>query len=71
MQVRKAPYLVWFAVAFAFALVLSAYLYGQSLWHAFLHKTSLAKADQCDDLDQGAIVNPNKMLFISCGGFID
>ena len=58
-----------FVAALAFGLILSAYLFTHELVTTTL--AHFAKADQCDDATQGEAVNPNKMLFISCGGFID
>ncbi len=63
-------------VAFIFALLLNAYLFVHMLWNASIHKlgkTSVAH-NECEDgsaTEQGKKVNPNKMLFISCGGFLE
>lgn len=62
--------------AFVFAAFLNAYLFVQSVWgHVTKHPGQLAMGDACEsDSATGQHtqrVNPNKMLFISCGGFLD
>jgi|GEM_PF-2272963 len=59
--------------AFFFALGLQAYLWYQTLTHKSLANPKLSKADTCEDPEANAALvqkeNPNKLLFISCGGF--
>jgi len=59
--------------AFIFSLVLAAYLFTYGLWKSVFHSGKLSLTNECTDptAESGARVNPNKMLFISCGGFID
>jgi hypothetical protein len=63
------------ALAALFALAFNLYLAAQQFWnHATKADGRLAAADKCEPGDsalQGPKVNPNKMLFISCGGFLD
>jgi hypothetical protein len=72
MAVRR--YLLVVA-AFVFALLLSAYLYMHSLWSASMQRWGkVSVSDECEDgtgAQQTSKINPNKMLFISCGGFLD
>jgi len=73
MSVRRSILIV---AAFVFAALLSVYLFVQELWnHAVRDPGRLAAADRCEPDASGAEqtqrVNPNKMLFISCGGFLD
>ena len=60
------------ASAFAFTAILFAYLYVQQLFTQNAAKLTLG--GECAD-DAGPLqvqkVNPNKILFISCGGFLD
>jgi hypothetical protein len=72
MTVRRSLLIV---LAALFALALNLYLAAQQLWHhAAKADGRFAAADRCEpdaSALQGPKVNPNKMLFISCGGFLD
>lgn len=60
--------------ASAFMVVLSVYLYVQQLFAHSSASPKFASGGECVDdnaVQQGQRVNPNKMLFISCGGFLD
>jgi hypothetical protein len=63
------------ALAALFALAFNLYLAAQQFWHHTAKADGrLAAADRCepgDSVSQVHKVNPNKMLFISCGGFLD
>ncbi len=64
---KKVLLLVFAGLA---ALALNLYLYAQ----AFLQHVSggsVARADECLPGDGAPKENPNKMLFISCGGFLE
>jgi hypothetical protein len=69
----KRPLLI--VLATLFALAFNLYLAAQQFWHyATKADGRLAAADRCepgDSATQGQRANPNKMLFISCGGFLD
>lgn len=61
-----------FAAAFVFAFGLQAYLLVQSVLSKPSAGTKLTKADDCEDSATTPAApqeNPNKLLFISCGGF--
>ncbi len=55
-----------------FGLALSLYMYAQDFFHA-KSDGRLSVADQCENpaLENAGKENPNKMLFISCGGFFE
>lgn len=58
--------------ALAFALALNGYIYFQQsfLKNLFADKSKLSES--CPDPSaQSQVQNPNKTLFISCGGFLD
>lgn len=57
--------------AFGFALGLQAYLLVQQFIGKQESMSKLAKTDSCDEpaVPVAAQENPNKLLFISCGGF--
>ncbi len=58
--------------ALAFSILLNLYLFPNALWKSAV-APKLAAGDSCDEgsVPSSPKVNPNKMLFISCGGFID
>jgi hypothetical protein len=72
MSLRKVPILV---VAALFSLLLNAYLFLQTLMVEGDSKAQkLSMGDECKnapDSQVSAKTNPNKMLFISCGGFLE
>lgn len=60
----------------AFAALLNAYLFAHAFWSNLTKSSgSLSVASECapdaSGVQQSHKVNPNKMLFISCGGFLD
>jgi hypothetical protein len=60
--------------ALVFGLVMGAYLMLYKWAHAAaLPHGSSGIADACEDPGSASVpkVNPNKMLFISCGGFLE
>jgi len=70
MRIRPVSRLFLFVVASVFALGLQAYLLVQSMLHKTPSSTNFAKADECEDpAAMTSQENPNKLLFISCGGF--
>lgn len=57
--------------AFCFGFALSMYAYALVLWNKFPLNAKMAVSN-CDNTEAGSkTVNPNKMLFISCGGFLE
>ncbi len=66
LSVRRAVLAILGAMLVLFA---AAYLYMQAFWHG-VPGNKVSVDDQCKD--PGAQKeNPNKMLFISCGGFLE
>lgn len=72
MSIRRSAL---FVIAFAFALLLNAYFFMHMVWNrALFQQGKISKGDQCGDDVIGQTAprtNPNKMLFISCGGFLE
>lgn len=70
MNLRRAPFYV---LAALFALALNAYvLFNEVMQKAHSNgKLSLTNTNECDDPSQNnaPAENPNKLLFVSCGGF--
>ena len=68
MNIRRLSLIV---VALAFSVLLNLYLFAHALWKSAAPK--LAVGDSCDEksVSSSPKENPNKMLFISCGGFIE
>ena len=70
ITIRKAALV---GVAFMFAGLLYAYVYVQQFFTRN-DAPKLASGDECapdTSLQQVPKQNPNKMLFISCGGFLE
>jgi hypothetical protein len=67
MRVRRV-FLV--AIAGVFALLLNVYVVVSALMNRSDAGTKLT-ADECADPDIQTQTNPNKMLFMSCGGFLE
>ena len=66
---KKASLVV---LALIFSAVLVALLFAQDLIHKTRTQMSKLSLAQCEE-DYKAVSkeNPNKMLFVSCGGFLD
>lgn len=59
-------------LAFVFAIFLNVYLYLHSVLRATFAGRTNTVSNACEDTqDPAEKVNPNKLLFISCGGFFD
>ncbi len=55
-----------------FGLVLNLHMYVQGFLSThFSHKSSLASEECTNDQSSAPTTNPNKLLFISCGGFLE
>ncbi len=61
------------ALASLFSLVLMFYVFVYDLLHAKSGGSLALSDDQCTDPAQQGVKkeNPNKLLFISCGGFLE
>ena len=63
-----------FVIAIGFSLALNVYLRAHALLNKDVSGTRLTTGNECTD-DPHAYetqkTNPNKMLFISCGGFLE
>jgi len=59
-------------VALVLFVPLNLYLFAHALWKSGV-APKVAVADSCDDrsAQSSPKENPNKMLFIGCGGFLD
>lgn len=67
MAIKRA---IIYTAAIAFGLLMSAYLFAHTALQSIMAGSKLSAAE-CTDTDSAAVSNPNKMLFISCGGFLD
>lgn len=68
MSLKRA---MLYSTAVLFGLVVTAYVYTHALLQNLAHGAKLSAADHCEDSSAAPKANPNKMLFISCGGFLD
>ncbi len=57
--------------AFIAALVLNVAVYVHGLFNSAPQSLKLSLGEECTDDSQAPTTNPNKMLFISCGGFLE
>ena len=69
MNIRRIPLIV---AALAFSVLFNLYFYAHALWKSGV-APKVAVTDSCDDRSARSSLkeNPNKMLFIGCGGFLD
>ena len=69
MTIKRGA-LVVFGVLFVAAL--GVYLFVHNLYQRTFAKVSLGNQNECaDPILAKTTTNPNKMLFISCGGFLE
>ena len=66
--------IVLIALAFTFFALLTTLFFFQDLFQkTYARMNKLSAGDQCSDEATASQpkVNPNKMLFVSCGGFLE
>ncbi len=67
MSIQRA---FWFTVALLFAAALNVWAYVYAMLNRAAPGAKVSSAE-CTDTETAAKQNPNKMLFISCGGFLE
>lgn len=69
---KGKQYILWAVAALSMAAV-NAYFFSQTLFAGSVAAPKLAVGEACVDEQEAAPAaeNPNKVLFISCGGFLE
>lgn len=64
---------ILFGLAAISTVALNTYFFSQSIFASASESPKLATADQCVDekAEAAPAENPNKVLFVSCGGFLE
>ena len=70
MSIKRSFLIILAAI---FALLFNAYMFFHGLLHKDGSRIALGYSDKYDGetASQSAKNNPNKMLFVSCGGFLE
>jgi len=67
---KRVQHIMVLAGTIALVFVANIYAFFHNSVAIFVHKPSVAIAQQCAQ-DQVSSTNPNQVLFVTCGGFIE